>query len=94
MSRSEVLVRIGAPSDAGVVAPQFVALWPDVEPEHRRCGVGRALVAAAEAWARSQGCTEMASDAQLDNRVSLEAHEALGFEVVDRCVHFRKRLPT
>jgi aminoglycoside 6'-N-acetyltransferase I len=32
----------------------------------------------------------MASDALIDNDGSQPAHEALGFEVVDRCVHFRK----
>jgi aminoglycoside 6'-N-acetyltransferase I len=34
----------------------------------------------------------MASDTWLDNLGSQSAHEALGFEVVDRCVHYRKRL--
>jgi hypothetical protein len=33
----------------------------------------------------------MASDALIDNEAH-RAHEALGFEVVDRCVHFRKEL--
>jgi len=28
----------------------------------------------------------------LENERSQRAHEALGFEVVDRCVHFRKKL--
>ncbi|HEX8789615.1 MAG TPA: GNAT family N-acetyltransferase [Polyangiaceae bacterium] len=69
----------------------FIEGWY-VEPEHRRRGVGRALVQAAEAWARSRGCREMGSDALVDNDASLLAHEALGFEVVDRCVHFKKRL--
>lgn len=69
----------------------FVEGWY-VEPEHRRRGIGGALVRAAEGWARSQGCREMASDAEIDNDVSLHAHEALGFEVVDRCAHFKKRL--
>jgi aminoglycoside 6'-N-acetyltransferase I len=63
-----------------------------VVPEWRRKQVGAALVAAAEAWARSQGCTEMASDTWQDNVDSQRAHEALGFEVVDRCVNYRKVL--
>lgn len=63
-----------------------------VVPERRRQGVGRALVAAAEAWARDLGCREFASDAVAGNRLSAAAHLALGFEevVVIRC--FRKDL--
>ena len=38
-----------------------------VEPDARRRGIGRALVEAAERWARLQGCTEFGSDAVLDN---------------------------
>jgi aminoglycoside 6'-N-acetyltransferase I len=63
-----------------------------VTPAYRRKGVGARLVSAAEDWAREQGCTEMASDAWLDALDSQRAHEALGFEVVDRCVHYRKDL--
>jgi aminoglycoside 6'-N-acetyltransferase I len=63
-----------------------------VREEFRRRGIGTALMGAAEDWARAQGCLEMASDALIDNEVSHRGHEALGFEVVDRCVHFRKRL--
>jgi aminoglycoside 6'-N-acetyltransferase I len=58
----------------------------------RRQGVGRALMRAAEEWAREQGCVEMGSDALIDNIGSERAHLALGFEVVDRCVNFRKTL--
>ena len=65
--------------------------WYVAEP-HRRGGHGAALLRAAEDWARSQGCTEMASDTWLDNETSQRAHEALGFEAVDRVVHFKKRL--
>jgi aminoglycoside 6'-N-acetyltransferase I len=61
-----------------------------VEPAHRRRGVGGALVRAAEDWARSKGCREMASDTWIDHDDSQRAHEGLGFEVVDRCVHYRK----
>lgn len=55
-------------------------------------GIGKALVKTAEDWARALGSTEMASDALIDNDGSFNAHTALGFEVVDRCVHFRKSL--
>jgi aminoglycoside 6'-N-acetyltransferase I len=34
----------------------------------------------------------MASDTWIDNELSQSCHEALGFEVVDRCVHYRKGL--
>jgi aminoglycoside 6'-N-acetyltransferase I len=63
-----------------------------VRPEHRRRGVGRALVEAAEAWAAGQGAREFASDTWANNEDSLRAHLALGFEVVDRVVNFRKPL--
>ena len=63
-----------------------------VNEECRRRGVGGALVRAAELWAREQGCVEMASDTWIDHEESQKAHAALGFEVVDRCVHFRKSL--
>ena len=63
-----------------------------VREEHRRRGIGTAMMRAAEDWARSLGCKEMASDTWIDERNSLEAHQALGFEVVDRCIHFRKSL--
>jgi aminoglycoside 6'-N-acetyltransferase I len=63
-----------------------------VEPDERRRGVGRALVDAAESWARRQGCREMASDTWIDEAPSIRAHQSIGYEVVDRCVHFRKSL--
>ncbi len=62
------------------------------DPDARRRGIGAALVRAAEAWARARGLREFASDAQLDNVVSLRAHEAIGFVEVERAVLFRKPL--
>jgi aminoglycoside 6'-N-acetyltransferase I len=61
-----------------------------VEESARRTGVGAALVKASEDWARAQGCSELASDADPDNHGSLAAHKALGFEEVGRAVCFRK----
>lgn len=63
-----------------------------VEPDSRRRGVGRALVEAAEHWARAQECAEFASDALIDNEVSLEAHRALGFTETAQIRCFRKDL--
>jgi aminoglycoside 6'-N-acetyltransferase I len=69
----------------------FVEGW-FVHEEFRGRGVGEELMRAAEDWARSNGCREMASDALIDNDASIQVHQALGFEIVDRCVHFRKSL--
>lgn len=63
-----------------------------VSPALRALGLGRALVAAAEDWARSRGHDELASDADLDNASSQAAHQALGFEEVGRVVLYLKRL--
>ncbi|HEV8591025.1 MAG TPA: aminoglycoside 6'-N-acetyltransferase [Pyrinomonadaceae bacterium] len=63
-----------------------------VDPEHRKQGIGRALVEAAEDWAFEKGCTEMASDAELGNEVSLAAHRGLGYAETSRLVHLRKEL--
>lgn len=69
----------------------FVEGW-FVHEEFRGRSIGGQLMQAAEKWAREQGCQEMASDALIDNLESQNAHQALGFEVVDRCVHYRKPL--
>ena len=63
-----------------------------VEPEFRRDGIGRALVREAENWARARGATEMASDAEIGNEMSLKAHLNLGYEETSRLVHLRKDL--
>ena len=63
-----------------------------VDEELRGRGIGRALVAAAQGWARERGRTEIASDALIENGASHAAHRALGFEEVERIVCFRKPL--
>jgi aminoglycoside 6'-N-acetyltransferase I len=69
----------------------YVEAWY-VDADVRRAGLGRALLAAAEEWARRQGYAEMASDALVENDVSLFAHLGSGYRVVDRVVQFRKQL--
>lgn len=63
-----------------------------VEHAHRRKGIGEALVKFAEDWARRKGCTEIASDAEVGNDLSLKAHEALGYVETSRLIHLRKSL--
>src|SRR5690606_18801846 len=63
-----------------------------VDADLRRQGVGVELILAAEAWARSKGLTEFASDALLENTTSHRAHEAVGFLEVERAVRYRKAL--
>ena len=63
-----------------------------VDPEYRKHGCGAALAEAAEDWARSLGLSEMASDADLANTLSHNAHRALGYSEVQRIVCFRKSL--
>ncbi len=63
-----------------------------VDEDARRSGVGRALVAAVENWARGHGFAELGSDALLDNTLGHQAHQALGFEERERVVYFRKRI--
>ena len=69
----------------------YVEAWY-VDPDARRQGYGRALLVAAEDWARARGYREMASDTQLDNDMSRQAHARIGYEEVDRIIQFRKPL--
>ncbi len=63
-----------------------------VDPDLRRTGVGSALLAAAESWARAKGYREMASDTLFDSDAGLAAHQACGYAVTGRLIHFKKRL--
>jgi aminoglycoside 6'-N-acetyltransferase I len=63
-----------------------------VDPSFRRQHVGAALVRAAEAWGRSQGCVELGSSTEITNETSAEAHRALGFVDTGTIRCFRKLL--
>lgn len=63
-----------------------------VAPGHRLHGLSRALCDAVEAWGREVGCTELGSDALLENAVAHRFHQANGFEERERVVYYRKKL--
>ena len=57
---------------------------------HRRHGVGRALMEAAESWALDRGAAMVALDTWIDSPVSVPFYEALGY--ARRSIIFQKRL--
>ncbi|MBR3431463.1 MAG: GNAT family N-acetyltransferase [Clostridia bacterium] len=58
----------------------------------RRQGIARRLLSASESWAKARGCTEFASDCELDNTDSQRFHRAVGFEEANRIVAYVKKL--
>ena len=50
-----------------------------VRPEARGRGVGRALIAAAEQWARDRGYRLLTLNVFVENRAALRLYEELGF---------------
>ena len=63
-----------------------------VAEDCRKQGFARELLSAAESWAKARGCTEFASDCELDNRESLKFHLSMGFEEANRIICFTKKI--
>ena len=63
-----------------------------VKEDHRGKGYAKALLSACEQWAKAKGCTEFASDCELDNVGSLQFHLAVGFDEANRIICFAKKL--
>ena len=64
-----------------------------VSEGYRKSGYAAQLLSECEKWAKEKGCTEFASDCELDNADSLRFHLAVGFEEANRIICFRKDLP-
>ena len=79
-----------APGCASSPVPFIEGWYVDVDVRHR--GIGRALVAAAEARASAEGHREIASDADMNNADGIAAHLAIGYREVERIVCFRRSL--
>ena len=63
-----------------------------VREANRRLGVAGQLLKECEEWARAKGCTEFASDCEIDNEMSFAFHLRLGFKEENRIICFTKKL--
>lgn len=63
-----------------------------VRIEYRNRGIAKKLLTQCEHWAKNQGCSEFASDCELNNRNSLKFHLQLGFKEANRIICFKKKL--
>ena len=59
---------------------------------YRKQGYAAELLSECKKWAKEKGCTEFASDCELDNTDSYRFHMSLGFEEANRIICFRKHL--
>ena len=63
-----------------------------VKEEYRKNGYAKELLSACEIWAKEIGCSEFASDCEIDNMDSFKFHMAMGFDEANRIICFKKRL--
>lgn len=63
-----------------------------VKADYRNKGYAKELLSVCEKWAKDMGCTEFASDCELDNVGSLKFHLAMGFDEANRIICFKKNI--
>ena len=63
-----------------------------VSEGYRNRSFAKELLTECEKWAKDKGCSEFASDCELENEVSFRFHLAMGFEEANRIICFRKGL--
>ena len=63
-----------------------------VNQEFRTQGVARALIIQVEAWCKTVGLTELASDTTPENQKSIAFHHSCGLVETERVVFFSKQL--
>ena len=61
-----------------------------VKPEFRKQGIAKKFIGLAEDWSREKGCTEIASDTEIENTESQKFHRHIGFDGESHIVHFIK----
>lgn len=77
----EVSLRDDLGTTGGAPAGYIEGIY--VEPRHAKHGLGRALMAAAEAWCLDAGAADLVADVLDDNPEGLAFHAASGFARVD-----------
>ena len=63
-----------------------------VMPPYRNKGYAKELIKHAESWAKEKGCSEFASDCELENLESLAFHLSIGFAEQNRIICFKKNI--
>ncbi len=63
-----------------------------VKPNFRHKGIAKDLLNIATKWCVEQGCTELATDAELANMAAQNFHLNMGFEETYRIVEYKKRI--
>ena len=63
-----------------------------VEEQFRHKGYAKELLKACENWAKDKGCSEFASDCEIENLTSLKFHLSMGFDEANRIICFKKEI--
>ena len=63
-----------------------------VEEPYRKQGLAKQILDCCEEWAKEKGCSEFASDCELDNEISRQFHLGAGFREANRIICFTKNL--
>lgn len=63
-----------------------------MKEEYRKLGLGAKLISLGVEWGKAKNCTQIASDVELDNQISINFHKKSGFKEVNRLVCFIKDL--
>jgi len=63
-----------------------------VDKNYRKSKIAKSLLKECEIWVKEKGCTELASDCQINNIQSQIFHEKVGFTEANRIICFTKKL--
>lgn len=63
-----------------------------VKENFRGIGIAKKLVEFGEVWSREKGCSQLASDIELNNKCSFDFHSSIGFKEVNRIICFIKNI--